>query len=82
MSWWFGGLDDVILRWDQIHLKDYHISFPSIAHGPQTHSVWRSYILSNQLVRAIYKSNVQLWWTCRDGLVRGISILYHHHHYS
>ena len=26
-SWWFRGLFDVILRWDQIHLKAYQTSF-------------------------------------------------------
>jgi hypothetical protein len=38
----------VILRWDQIYLKAYQISFPSSAHLPRSHSEWMSYGLPNE----------------------------------
>jgi hypothetical protein len=48
MSQWFGGLTNVILRWDQIYLKTYQVSFPSSAHWPRSHSRWMSYGLPNE----------------------------------
>jgi hypothetical protein len=48
MSRWFGDLSNGILRWDQIYLKSYQISFPSSAHWPRLHSGWMSYDLPNE----------------------------------
>jgi hypothetical protein len=84
MSRWFGGLADMILSSNQIHLKTYKISFPSSAHGPHTHSGWRIYGHSNEVLSS------RRWSECSTsmklhfdiGLVHDKSILYHHHHCS